>query len=279
MFNHRFYSSYRSFIAPTDLNNRLTSIDENVSSLVSFYHTPAIGINIGHSDVHLVLLELYPQNVDQSTVTFQRYLLSLMIDNEHKDWSIVNVELQTQSEQQGNFRLFTLTKEQFDLLLIRLQSFIRYNAHLASSFVLNIALTGEQTHDYESKISSYLSKINLNFDIIPHRAESYMIGLQFFIGKHDRHCSIDDSNNNNDDEFIELSTTKHKFQQYPYVLLHAALTSTFVYVVHSVNKYSIITSNNLCYQTSCNLIKLLQPDFIGKHEPTTYVVESRSTCR
>ncbi len=77
-------------------------------------YVPAIGLNVTTTDVHLVLLELYPQNVDHSTIVFQRYLLSLLVDNEHKDWSILNFKLQTTFDQEANFRLFTLTHDEFD---------------------------------------------------------------------------------------------------------------------------------------------------------------------
>jgi pantothenate kinase len=222
-------------------------------------HVPAIGINITTTGVHLVFLELYPQNVDHSTIAFQRYLISLIVNNEHKDWSILNAELQTRFEQEANFRLFTLTHEEFDLVLVHLQTFIRYNSSIASSFTLNIALTGEQTNEYESKISSRLNKINLNFDIIQHRAESYMIGLDFFLRQ-----------KNVNDDFIEIINHKHKnikqnkHQLYPYILIHAESASTFFYVVHSPSKYSVIASNNLCYKTYWNLMKLLQPGFDSK---------------
>ena len=180
-----------------------------------------------------------------------------MTDYEHKNWSILNVDLQTQCEQEANFRLFTLTRIEFDVLLTRLQSFIRYNTHLASTFVLNIALTGDQTNEYESKISSHLNKINLNFDIIQQRAESYMIGLEFFRNKISRAP---------DDPWMQCfnanpSISSHQSFHYPYLLLHAETNSTFFYIVHSTTKYSVLTSNNLCYQTYWNLMKLLQPGY------------------
>lgn len=222
-------------------------------------NVPAIGLNVTSTGVNLVLLELYPQNVDYSTILFQRYLISLISNNEHKDWSILNVDLQTMTEQEANFRLFTLTHEDFDRVLIHLQSFIRFNSSLASSFVLNIALTGEQTNEYETKISSRLNKINLNFDIIQYRAESYMIGLDFFLRKN--HQLLDKEN-----EIIEILNHNYKIKQdahehYPYILVHAEVASTFFYIVHSPNRYSVVTSNNLCYKTYSNLIKLLQPGF------------------
>ncbi|CAF2386934.1 unnamed protein product [Rotaria sp. Silwood2] len=239
--------------------NKTITDDETKLNSSSPCHVPAIGLNVTATDVHLVLLELYPQNVDYSTIVFQRYLISLIINNEHKDWSILNVDLQTTTEQEANFRLFTLTHEEFDLVLIHLQSFIRYNSLLASSFVLNIALTGEQTNEYESKISSRLNKINLNFDIIQCPAESYMIGLDFFLRKKNRI-------NNEEDDLIEIINRNHKIKQdkhelYPYILVHAEAASTFFYIVHSSSKYSVITSNNLCYKTYLNLMKLLQPGF------------------
>ena len=52
-----------------------------------------MGLNITTTNIHIVLLELYPQNIDYSTIIFQRYLISLIIDNEHKNWSILNVNL------------------------------------------------------------------------------------------------------------------------------------------------------------------------------------------
>ena len=181
-----------------------------------------------------------------------------MTEYEHKNWSILNVDLQTQCEQEANFRLFTLTPVEFDVLLTRLQSFIRYNVHLASTFVLNIALTGDQTNEYESKISSHLNKINLNFDIIQQRAESYMIGLEFFRNKISR--SPDDN------DFMQCFNSNPSIPttesfNYPYLLLHAEKNSTFFYIVYSSSKYSVLTSNNLCYQTYCNLMKLLQPGY------------------
>ncbi|CAF0817789.1 unnamed protein product [Rotaria sp. Silwood1] len=247
-----------SFLSNCEVNKTITD-DNTAFNSSSPCHVPAIGLNITTTSVHLVLLELYPQNVDYSTIVFQRYLISLIINNEHKDWSILNVDLQTITEQEANFRLFTLTHEEFDLVLIHIQSFIRYNSLLASSFVLNIALTGEQTNEYESKISSRLNKINLNFDIIQCRAESYMIGLDFFLRKKNRI-------NNEEDELIEIINHNHKIKQdkyelYPYILVHAEAASTFFYIVHSSSKYSVITSNNLCYKTYLNLMKLLQPGF------------------
>ena len=228
--------------------------------MISSYHVPAIGLNVTSRNVHLVLLELYPQNVDYSTIVFQRYLISLILDYEHQDWSILNVDLRTENKQEGNFRLFTLTHEQFDHLLLRLQSFIRYNSSLASSFILHIALTGEQTHDYEMKISSHLNKINLNFDIIQYRAESYMIGLDFFLRKQISH------NNDDDDPLMEVLNPKERNKPnfYPYILVHAEAASTFFYIVHSPTKYSLVTSNNLSYKTYSNLFKLLQPGFDTK---------------
>jgi hypothetical protein len=145
---------------------------------------------------------------------------------------------------------------------------------LASSFVLNIALTGEQTSEYETKISSHLNKINLNFDIIPCRAESYMIGLDFFLQKQNQI-----NNNHDDNEFIEILNSDKKIKEnkhelYPYILVHAESTSTFFYIVHSSTKYSVITSNNLSYKTYLNLIKLLQPGFDTKNDE----IQTRPSC-
>ncbi|CAF2980573.1 unnamed protein product, partial [Rotaria sp. Silwood2] len=224
----------------------------------SSYEVPAIGINITMTGVSLVLIELYPQNIDYSTVIFQRYLISLIINNEHKNWSIPNVKLQTTIEQEANFRLFTLTHDEFDHVLLYLQSFINYNTSITSPFVLNIALTGEQKYDYEIKISSRLNKVNLNFDIIQYRAESYMIGLNFFLGNNQM-INID-----NHDELIDILDNKHikdTYQLYPYILVHAEAASTFFYIVHSSSKYSVLTSNNLCYKTYSNLMKFLQPGY------------------
>jgi hypothetical protein len=238
--------------------------DDQTDYSSSSCHIPGIGLNVTATGVHLVLLELYPQNVDYSTIIFQRYLISLILDNEHADWSILNVDLHTITEQEGNFRLFTLTHDEFDLLLKHLQTFIRYNSSIASSFVLSIALTGEQTNEYEAKISSHLNKINLNFDIIQYRAESYMIGLDFLFRKQKRII-------NEDNEFIQILNSNQKIQQnkselYPYILIHAEAASTFFYIVHSPTKYSVITSNNLCYKTYSNLMKFLQPGFDTKTE-------------
>ena len=224
---------------------------------------PSIGINVAATGIHIVLLELYPQNVDHSTITFQRYLVSLMLDNEHENWSILNVPLHTRTEQEGNFRLFTLTHVEFDSLLVQLQNFIRFNSSIASSFLLNIALTGEQTDDYESRISSRLSKINLNFDLIQYRAESYMIGFEFFLGKANRMAAASESLN---DELIDVlkshrPTKREAREMYPYLLIHAEAASTFFYVVHSPSQYAVVSSNNLCYKTYWNLMKLLQPGF------------------
>jgi hypothetical protein len=245
-----------------DHESQITVIEESVQTnhnekrnySSSPYRIPAIGINITMTNIHLVLLELYPQNVDYSIILFQRYLISLILHHEHKDWSISNVELQTKIEQEANFRLFTLTFTEFDFVLKNLQFFIHSNSSLASSFVLNIALTGEQTNEYEMKISSRLNKINLNFDIIQSRAESYMIGLEFF-------------RENKQDEFVdtlENRAIQNINPSYPYLLIHAEETSTFFYIVHSANKYSVLTSNNLCYQTYSNLLKLLQPGYNEK---------------
>ena len=249
-----------------DHESQMTIIDEPVSELIetnvtikehkqnyslSSCDVPAIGINITNSNIHLVLLELYPQNVDHSIIIFQRYFISLIINNEHKNWSILNVELQTQIEQEANFRLFTLNHKEFDVILKQLQTFININSSIASSFVLNISLTGEQTNLYERKISIHLNKINLNFDIIQSRAESYMIGLDFF-------------NGNYQDELIDILNNqiiKDKYQLYPYILIHVEITTSFFYIVYSASKYAVLISNNLCYKTYLNLMKLLQPGF------------------
>ncbi|UJR09927.1 hypothetical protein I4U23_014149 [Adineta vaga] len=239
-------------------------------------HVPAVGINVTTTGVHLVLLELYPQNIDHSTVIFQRYLISLIINNEHQDWSISNVELRTTIEQEVNFRLFTLTHEEFDLILIRLQSFTNFKSSIASSFVLNIALTGEQTIDYERKISSRLNKINLNFDIIQYRIESYMIGLDFFLGN--KRLMHSDKQ----DELIEVFNDKpieENRQIYPYILVHAEAGSTFFYIVHTSCRYSILTSNNLSYKTYANLMKLLQPGFDTKNDEHTLISTSSFPIR
>jgi hypothetical protein len=159
--------------------------------------------------------------------------------------------------------LFTLTHDEFDLILIRLQSFINYKSSIASTFVLNIALTGEQTNEYERKISSRLNKINLNFDIIQYRVESYMIGLEFFLGNNQM-INIDKK-----DELIEISdnkTMEDNQQFYPYIVIHAEAASTFFYLVYSSSKYSILTSNNLCYKTYSNLMKFLQPGYDSKYD-------------
>ncbi|CAF1628254.1 unnamed protein product [Adineta ricciae] len=240
--------------------------DEKRIYLTSPCHVPAVGINVTTAGVHLVLLELYPQNIDYSTVIFQRYLISLIVNNEHQNWSISNVELRSAIEQEVNFRLFTLTHEEFDLILIRLQSFTNFKASIASSFVLNIALTGEQTNEYERKISSRLNKINLNFDIIQYRIESYMIGLDFFLGN--KRLMHSDKQ----DELIEVFDDKpveDNRQIYPYILVHAEAGSTFFYIVHTSTRYSVLTSNNLCYKTYANLLRLLQPGFDLKNDEQT----------
>lgn len=245
-------------LVPSSQSELIKSDEDMAISLISSCHAPAIGLNVTSTNIHLVLLELYPQNVDYSTIVFQRYLISLILDYEHKDWSIANVDLHTETNQEGNFRLFTLTHDQFDQILLRLQTFIRYNSSLASSFILHIALTGEQTQHYEMKISSHLNKINLNFDIIQYRAESYMIGLDFFLRK-----QIEQ-----DDQLMEIINPKQRMnhQLYPYILVHAEVASTFLYLVHSPTKYSLITSSNLSYKTYTNLFKLLQPGFDPKIE-------------
>ncbi|CAF3575455.1 unnamed protein product [Rotaria sp. Silwood1] len=244
--------------SPIEESNVIFNNKQEDYSSSSSYDVPAIGINITMTGVSLVLIELYPQNVDYSTVIFQRYLISLIINNEHKNWSISNVKLQTIIEQEANFRLFTLTHNEFDHVLLYLQTFINYNSSIISPFVLNIALTGEQKYEYEIKISSRLNKVNLNFDIIQYRAESYMIGLNFFLGNNQM-INIDKHN-----ELINILDNKHindTYQLYPYILLHAEAGSTFFYIVHSSSKYSVLTSNNLCYKTYSNLMKLLQPGY------------------
>lgn len=252
-----------SFSSNPENNKTIPEEDGSVQSS-SPCNVPAIGLNITTTSVHLVLLELYPQNVDYSTVLFQRYLISLIVNNEHKDWSILNVDLHTITEQEANFRLFTLSHEEFDVVLLHLQTFIRYNSSLASSFVLNIALTGEQTNEYETKISSRLNKINLNFDIIQYRAESYMIGIDFFLRKQNK--SMDEENELIDIINSNQKTKPNKHELYPYILVHAEAASTYFYIVHSPTKYSLITSNNLCYKTYSNLLKLLQPGADNNNE-------------
>lgn len=237
--------------------------DKRQRSTSSSYEVPAIGINLTMTGVCLVLLELYPQNVDYSTVIFQRHLISLIINNEHKNWSISSVALQTTFDQEANFRLFTLTHDEFDRVLMYLQSFISYNPLITSDFVLNIALTGEQKYEYETKISSRLNKINLNFDIIQYRAESYMIGLDFFLGNNQM---IDIEEQDELIEVLDSKTINDQHQLYPYILLHAEAGSTFFYIVHSPIKYSVLTSNNLCYKTYANLMKFLQPGYNLSHD-------------
>ncbi|CAF3579563.1 unnamed protein product [Rotaria socialis] len=253
--------------------SNLTLDDQKDNYSSPSYDVPAIGIDITMTGVALVLIELYPQNVDYSTVIFQRYLISLILNNENKNWSISNVKLQTIIEQEANLRLFTLTHDEFDHVLVHLQSFITYNSSMPSPFVLNIALTGEQKYDYELKISSRLNKINLNFDIIQYRAESYMIGLDFFLGNNQM-INID-----NQDELIDTLDNKimtDEYQLYPYILLHAEAASTFFYIVHSPSNYSVLTSNNLCYKTYSNLMKFLQPGY----DPTNdELMNSSSTIR
>lgn len=231
--------------------------DKKANYSVASCHVPAMGINITMTSVHLVLLELYPQNVDRSIIIFQRHLISLILPYEHEHWSISNVELQTKIEQEANFRFFSLTPEQFDHLLHDLQLFFHVNSSLASSLILNIALTGEQTNEYETKISSLLNKINLNFDIIQSRAESYIIGLDFFL-RDNRHDELMDIFDHQPKEY------RKQQQFYPYLLVQAESTRTNFYIVHSPNQYSILTSNNLCYKTYSNLVKLLQPGYDGQ---------------
>ena len=246
---------------PSKSKSLTISKDDRDQYSLSPCHAPAIGINITTTTVSLVLLELYPQNVDYSTILFQRYLISLIVEHEHENWSIANVELRTQLEQEANFRLFTLTREEFDRVLLHLQSFVNYNCSIASSFVLNIALTGEQTKEYEMKIAARLSKINLNFDIIQYRAESYMIGLEFFLSNR---SMTDMSEQAELIEILDAHTSSKVVdhgQSYPYILIHAEAASTFFYIVHSSSQYSVLTSTNLCYQTYSNLLKLVQPGF------------------
>ena len=187
------------------------------------------------------------------------------------------MELRTQLEQEANFRLFTLSREEFDRVLLRLQSFVNYNCSIASSFVLNIALTGEQTKEYEMKIALRLNKINLNFDIVQYRAESYMIGLEFFLGNR---STMDVSEHVELMEVLDGNRTAkvdEQLQPYPYILIHAEAASTFFYIVHSSSQYSVLTSTNLCYQTYSNLLKLIQPGFDSKTDDYVYV-SLRAEC-
>ena len=265
-----FVSSSADFLRAKIKATPSTSNDGNRSApAFPTRRVPSIGINVAATGIHIVLLELYAQNVDHSTITFQRYLLSLMLEHEHENWSILNVPLQTRTDQEGNFRLFTLTHVEFDGLLVQLQNFIRCNSSIASSFLLNIALTGEQTDDYESRISSRLSKINLNFDLIQYRAESYMIGFEFFLGKAANRMAA--ANDELDNELIDVlkshrPTKREAREMYPYLLIHAEAASTFFYVVHSPSQYAVVSSNNLCYRTFWNLMKLLQPGFDPRHD-------------
>lgn len=249
--------SHINIIEESPSTNVLPLSEKKPSYSVASCHVPTMGINITMTSVHLVLLELYPQNVDQSIILFQRHLISLILFYEHEHWSISNVELQTKIEQEANFRFFSFTHEQFDDLLHDLQLFFHVNSSLASSLILNIALTGEQASEYETKISSSLNKINLNFDIIQSRAESYIIGLDFFL-QDDRHDELMDIFDNQPMEY------RKQEQFYPYLLVQAEATRTIFYIVHSSNQYSILTSNNLCYKTYSNLVKLLQPGCDGQ---------------
>ena len=212
---------------------------------------PTIGMNITCQCIHIVLLELYPQNTEKFIVEFQQHMISLIIEYEHKNWSITNVELRTKFEQQANFRLFSLTFEQFDSFLQSTEQFLHSNSCLISSLVLNIVLTGERIAEYEKKISSYLNKINLNFDLIQSRAETYMIGIEFFLDNHYDECF----------DIFENDFIENKQDFYPYLLIHAEVQSTIIYIVHSSSQYSILTINNLCYQTYSNLLQLLHPNF------------------
>jgi hypothetical protein len=118
--NETLFFSLDSFPSKSEPNPTSTDDDTKTYSL-SPCDVPAVGLNITTTGVHLVLLELYPQNVNYSTIVFQRYLISLILNNEHNDWSILNVNLRTRTEQEANFRLFTLTHDEFKLVLIRLQ--------------------------------------------------------------------------------------------------------------------------------------------------------------
>ncbi|CAF0831526.1 unnamed protein product [Didymodactylos carnosus] len=206
---------------------------------------PALGLNITASFVHLVLLERYPQNIDYNIVLFQRYLLSLIDNFEYKQWSpISNMQLPDQHDIEANIRLFTLPRDDFHANLLRLQTFTTLN----NSFILNIALTGQSTQEYQLKISEKLSKINLSFDIITCQAESYMIGIEFFIQKQQMFHQ----------EFYDIASEKYlttPTNLYPYLLIHAELGSTYFYIVHSSTKYTICTYSNLCYSTYRNLTK------------------------
>lgn len=251
--------SHINIIEESSSTNNTLPLSSNKKQTYSIAscHVPAMGINITMTHVHLVLLELYPQNVDRSIILFQRHLISLILAYEHEQWAISNVELQTKIDQEANFRFFSCTPEQFDYLLHDLQIFFQVNSTLASSLILNIALTGEQTNEYETKISSSLNKINLNFDIIQSRAETYIIGLEFFLH--------DDRQDELMDIFENQSIEGRKTQQfYPYLLVQAEATRTVFYIVHSSSQYSILTSNNLCYKTYSNLFKLLQPGYDGQ---------------
>jgi hypothetical protein len=264
------YATFVSLVSSVVNNESQTIVKDNTDHLfTSPCHAPAIGINITTTSVHLVLIELYPQNVAYSTVVFQRYLLSLIVQYEHENRSLININLRTHFEQEANFRLFTLTRDEFDCILLRLKTFVNCNRSIASSYVLNIALTGEQTKDYETKIALNLNQINLNFDIIPVRAESYMIGLEFFLGQsrtNDRQQQEEfmDLNNRRQD-----STNVNERQPvYPYILVHAEAASTYFYLVHSSSQYSLLTSTNLSYKTYLNLLKFIQPG----HETTSKTI-------
>ncbi|CAF3542724.1 unnamed protein product [Rotaria socialis] len=64
-----------------------------------------------------------------------------------------NVKLQTIIEPQLNIHLFTLIHNAFDRVILCFQAFMN-NSSITSSFVLNIALTGEQKYEYEVKAAS-----------------------------------------------------------------------------------------------------------------------------
>lgn len=243
-------------LVPIEKQSNVEIVQEE--RLLPPFQSPTIGINIENNAIHLVLLELYPQNIDPSMLLFQRYLLSLIAEHEDDNCSISNVALRTQYEQEGNFRLFTLAREEFDRTLVQLQSFVNYNSSIACSFVLNIALTGEQTKDYERKISMRLNKINLNFDIIQSRVESYIIGLEFFSRRQPK-----------EHELVEIDGNSHETsneQIYPYLVVHGEASSTFFYLVHSSNRYSILASSNFSYKTYENLLKLVLPSFDKKEK-------------
>ena len=65
---------------------------------------------------------------------------------------------------------------------------------------------------------------------------------------------------------FDSKATEDNRQLSPYILVHAEAGSTFFYIVHTSSRYSILTSNNLCYKTYANLLRLLQPGFDPKHD-------------